>query len=74
MHNLFFIALLSIVASFLLTKICWFVKSRNLTNHPAQRNSHKNATPSMAGVSFVRTRIMTLNAINSLDIKLNNQF
>ena len=72
MDNLFLIALLSIFGSFILVsilipKIRWIVESRNLADHPDQRSSHKNATPSMAGVSFFLVLIFMLNAINSWD-------
>jgi UDP-N-acetylmuramyl pentapeptide phosphotransferase/UDP-N-acetylglucosamine-1-phosphate transferase len=73
MDNLFLIALLSITGSFILVsflipKISWIVKSRNLTDHPDQRSSHKNSTPTMAGVSFFLTLIFMLNAIKYWDV------
>ena len=72
MDNLFLIALLSILGSFILVsflipKISWIVKSRNLIDHPDQRSSHKNSTPTMAGVAFFLTIIFMLNAIKSWD-------
>ncbi len=74
MDNLFIIALISFLGSFILVsilipKIRWIVESRNLADHPDQRSSHKNATPSMAGVSFFLVLIFMLNAINSWDIE-----
>jgi UDP-N-acetylmuramyl pentapeptide phosphotransferase/UDP-N-acetylglucosamine-1-phosphate transferase len=74
MDNLFLFALLSIIGSyflvtFLIPKISWIVQSRNLTDQPDQRSSHKKSTPTMAGVSFFLALIFMLNAINSWDIE-----
>jgi UDP-GlcNAc:undecaprenyl-phosphate GlcNAc-1-phosphate transferase len=73
MDNLFIFGLLSIlgsfiVVSFLIPKISWIVKSRNLIDHPDQRSSHKNSTPTMAGVAFFLTIIFMLNAIKVWDV------
>ena len=73
MDNLLLFALLSILGSFflvsfLIPKISWIVKSRNLIDHPDQRSSHKNSTPTMAGVSFFLTLILMLSAIKAWDI------
>tara|TARA_R100001369_G_scaffold48787_1_gene75345 strand:- start:3661 stop:4776 length:1116 start_codon:yes stop_codon:yes gene_type:complete len=73
MNNLFLFALLSILGSYLLVailipKISWIVKSRNLMDQPDHRSSHKNSTPSMAGVSFFLVLIFMLNVINPWDI------
>lgn len=74
MENLFLFALLSIIGSyflvsFLIPKISWIVQSRNLIDQPNPRSSHKNSTPTMAGVSFFLALIFMLNAINSWDIE-----
>lgn len=72
MNNLFLFALISIIGSyvlvsFLIPKISWIVQSRNLIDQPDHRSSHKNSTPTMAGVSFFLVLIFMLNAINSWD-------
>ena len=51
MTNLFLIALLSVLGSFLISKISWIVQSRNFTGYPDQRSPHKKET-TMAGVTF----------------------
>ena len=73
MDNLFLFALLSIfvsfiLVSFLIPKIRWIVKSRDLIDHPDQRSSHKNSTPTMAGVSFFLVLIIVLSIINIWDV------
>ncbi|WP_179021413.1 glycosyltransferase family 4 protein [Winogradskyella forsetii] len=72
MDNLLLFALLSffvsfILVSFLIPKISWVVKSRDLIDHPDQRSSHKSSTPTMAGVSFFLVLIFMLNVINAWD-------
>ena len=72
MENLYIFALLSIVGSYILVvilipKISWIVQSRNLIDQPNHRSSHKNSTPTMAGVSFFLTIIFMLNAIQIWD-------
>lgn len=74
MDNLLLFALLSILGSYLLVtflipKISWIVQSRNLIDQPDHRSSHKNSTPTMAGVSFFLALIFMLNAINSWDLE-----
>ena len=72
MDNLYVIALLSVLGSFflisvLIPKISWIVRSRNLIDQPDHRSSHKNAIPTMAGVSFFLTIIFMLNLIQAWD-------
>jgi UDP-N-acetylmuramyl pentapeptide phosphotransferase/UDP-N-acetylglucosamine-1-phosphate transferase len=57
-----------LLVSFLIPKISWIVKSRNLIEHPNQRSSHKKAIPTMAGVSFFLSIIFMLNFIKSWDL------
>jgi len=73
MENLYIFALLSIVGAYisviiLIPKISWIVQSRNLIDQPNRRSSHKNSTPTMAGVSFFLTLIFMLNLIQVWDI------
>jgi UDP-N-acetylmuramyl pentapeptide phosphotransferase/UDP-N-acetylglucosamine-1-phosphate transferase len=72
MDNLFLFSAISLLGSYflvyiLIPKISWIVQSRNLMDQPNHRSSHKNSTPSMAGVSFFLVLIFMLNVINSWD-------
>lgn len=70
--NTYLIALAIVVGSFLLTyiiipKIIWIVHSRELIDHPDERSSHKVSTPTMAGVSFFLTLVLTILALERWD-------
>ena len=73
MYNLYFIAFGSIIGSFILVtflipKISWIVRSRNLIDRPDQRSSHTTSIPTMAGISFFFTLIFMLILIKDWDI------
>ena len=72
MNNLYFVALLSIIGSwflvtYLIPKISWIVKNRDLIDHPDHRSSHKSPIPTMAGVAFFLTLIFIINIIKPWD-------
>jgi len=72
-ENFIFEAIVNLVGSFILVtilipKISWVVKNRNLINSPEERSSHKDSTPTMAGVSFFFTLIFMLTIIKEWDI------
>jgi len=72
MSDLVIVSFLSVLNSFLLVyliipKISWVIMRRNLHDHPDERSSHKTATPTMAGVSFFITLIMTAFFIQNFD-------
>ena len=73
MSNFNLVALLSIfgsfaLVSFLIPKISWIVRSRNLIDRPDQRSSHITSTPTMAGVSFFFTLIFMLILLKEWDV------
>ena len=75
LSNLYFIALLSIIGSFIVTmliipKIIWIVNSRDLIDHPDDRSAHKSSTPTMAGVSFFLTLVFAIFFIKVWDVDL----
>jgi UDP-GlcNAc:undecaprenyl-phosphate GlcNAc-1-phosphate transferase len=72
MSNLRVISILTLVNSFLLVfyiipKISWVIKSRNLNDTPDSRSSHTDATPTMAGIAFFITLIMVMFFIQYFD-------
>lgn len=72
MNNLTFVALISIVSSYLLVtilipKISWIVKERDLIDRPDHRSSHKVAIPTMAGIAFFFTLLFVFNIIKYWD-------
>ena len=73
MTNLFYVAVASIIGSFILVtflipKISWIVRSRDLIDHPDKRSSHLTSIPTMAGVSFFFTLIFMLILIKDWDV------
>ena len=54
---------------FVIPNIRSIIKTRRLTDVPDHRSSHKVATPTMAGVAFFITLIMTLFFIQNFDEK-----
>ncbi|MFT7071922.1 glycosyltransferase family 4 protein [Patiriisocius sp. Uisw_017] len=73
MNNIFYVAIASVIGSFILVtflipKISWIVRSRNLIDRPDQRSSHINSTPTMAGVSFFFTLIFMLILLKEWDV------
>ena len=73
MNDLFYVALASVIGSFILVtflipKISWIVTSRNLIDRPDQRSSHLTSIPTMAGVSFFFTLIFMLILIKDWDV------
>jgi UDP-N-acetylmuramyl pentapeptide phosphotransferase/UDP-N-acetylglucosamine-1-phosphate transferase len=74
LSNLTQVSILAVVNSFLLVyyiipKISWVIISRNLNEKPNERSSHKGATPTMAGVAFFITLVLTLFFIKYFDIE-----
>ena len=72
LNNIYLITVLAFTNSFLLVyfvipNIRSIIKTRRLTDVPGQRSSHKVATPTMAGVAFFITLIMTLFFIQNFD-------
>tara|TARA_R110001583_G_scaffold69696_8_gene197582 strand:+ start:8779 stop:9882 length:1104 start_codon:yes stop_codon:yes gene_type:complete len=72
MSNLTVVSILSVLNSFLLVyyivpKISWVITARKLNDKPNERSSHNKATPTMAGVSFFITLIITLFFIQYYD-------
>ncbi len=70
--NLNVVSVLAFVNSFLLVyyiipKISWVITSINLNDTPDSRSSHSTSTPTMAGVSFFITLIMTMFFIQYYD-------
>lgn len=55
---------------FLIPKISWVLKMRNVHDHPDERSSHGSAVPSMAGFAFFITLIMTFFFIQGFDTDL----
>jgi UDP-GlcNAc:undecaprenyl-phosphate GlcNAc-1-phosphate transferase len=74
LSNLPLTTVLTFVNSFLLVyfvipNIRAIIKTRRLTDVPDERSSHKEATPTMAGVAFFITLILTLFFIQNFDDK-----
>ena len=72
LSNLTVVSILSVINSFLLVyfiipKISWVITSRQLHDTPDERSSHSTAIPTMAGISFFITLIMTLFFIQYFD-------
>lgn len=72
MSNLPVVSIFAVVNSFLLVyytipKISWVLTARKLNDTPDSRSSHNVATPSMAGVSFFITLIMTMFFVQYFD-------
>lgn len=72
MSNLTVVSILSLINSFalvyiLIPKISLVIKSRKLHDQPNNRSSHSKATPTMAGVAFFITIIMTMYFIQLFD-------
>lgn len=56
-----------LAAYIIIPKIIWIVNHRELIDHPEERSSHKNATPTMAGVAFFLTLILALFFLKTWD-------
>ena len=72
MSNLTVVSVLTVLNSFLLVyyvvpKISWVIIERKLIDKPDERSSHQNSTPTMAGVAFFITLIMTMYFIQNFD-------
>lgn len=72
MDNFNFIAIITLVASFVLAvilipKIRWIAKVRDLIDHPDNRSSHIASTPTMGGVAFFLIIIFMSSVINPWD-------
>ncbi|MFH6769541.1 MraY family glycosyltransferase [Gaetbulibacter aquiaggeris] len=72
MSNLTLASILAVINSFLLVyfiipKISWVIHMRQLHDNPDERSSHSTAIPTMAGISFFITLIMTLFFIKHFD-------
>ncbi|WP_198439868.1 glycosyltransferase family 4 protein [Pareuzebyella sediminis] len=73
MNIVYLTALATLIGSFvmvmyLIPKIKYIVERRNLIDHPDKRSSHKNLTPTMAGVAFFLTLIFALNLLDTWDV------
>lgn len=71
--NIPLVMLLILVASILITyaiipKIIWVVKEKDLIDHPEDRSSHENSTPTMAGVAFFLTLMVMLFFVRLWDV------
>jgi UDP-GlcNAc:undecaprenyl-phosphate GlcNAc-1-phosphate transferase len=72
LSNLTVVSILAVINSFLLVyfiipKISWVITNRKLHDTPDERSSHNTAIPTMAGISFFITLIMTLFFIKNFD-------
>lgn len=72
MSNIVIISVLTFINSFLLVyaiipKIRWVIVYRQLHDHPDDRSSHNTSVPTLAGVSFFLTLIMTVFFIQNFD-------
>lgn len=56
-----------VLVSFLIPKISWIVRSRDLIDRPDDRSSHKASIPTMAGVSFFLTLMFMLLLLKDWD-------
>jgi len=75
MSKIYIVTPLLLIGAFLVTfiiipKIAWIVKKLELSDKPDARSSHKNTTPTMAGISFFITLILVLVFIKSWDTEL----
>ncbi len=73
MTDMYLVALSILAGSFtlvmyLIPKIRYIVLTRELTDHPDKRSSHKISTPTMAGVAFFLTLVLVLKLIDTWDI------
>ncbi len=64
---LFIFGIAFAVTYFIIPKIIWVVHSRDLIDKPDFRSSHKESTPTMAGVAFFLAMIALLFFINGFD-------
>lgn len=72
MSNIFIVSVLTLINSFLLVyftipKIRGVIISHKLHDHPDERSSHSSSIPTLAGVSFFLTLIMTVFFIQNFD-------
>ncbi|MFD1294184.1 MraY family glycosyltransferase [Lutibacter holmesii] len=72
MSNLLVVSILAVLNSFLLVyyvipKITWVILARKLNDKPNERSSHSTATPTMAGIAFFITLIITMFFIQYFD-------
>ncbi len=72
MSDIIIVSFLTLINSFILVytiipRISWVIVSRNLHDHPGERSSHSTSVPTMAGVSFFITLIMTVFFIQNFD-------
>lgn len=72
MNNFYLIAVITLVASFVLAiilipKIRWIAKARDLIDHPDSRSSHKASIPTMGGVAFFLIIIFMSSIITPWD-------
>jgi len=72
MSDLTIISVLTVINSFflvyyLIPKISWIIKNLNLQEKPNKRSSHASETPTMAGIAFFLTIIMTSFFIQNFD-------
>ena len=70
--NIFIVSVLTLINSFLLVyfiipKIRLVILNRELQDHPDERSSHSSSIPTLAGVSFFITLIMTVFFIQNFD-------
>ncbi len=56
-----------LIVYFIIPKISWVIQMRQLHDTPDERSSHSKATPTMAGVSFFITLIISLFFIEDFD-------
>lgn len=73
MNDLYITAVATLFGSFtlvfyLIPKIKYIVERRQLADQPDNRSSHKNSTPTMAGVAFFFTLIFVVNLLNTWDV------
>lgn len=64
---LFIFGIAFAVTYYIIPKIIWVVHSRDLIDKPDYRSSHKESTPTMAGVAFFLAMIALLFFINGFD-------
>ena len=72
LQNLTLVSILAVINSFLLVyyivpRIAWVIITRKLNDKPNERSSHSGATPTMAGVAFFITLIITMFFIQYFD-------
>lgn len=67
----FFTLLFSyILAIILIPKVRWIVEVKGLSDHPDLRSSHKNSTPTMAGVAFFLIILFASSFLNKWDVSM----